>query len=309
MAALASTATREAVARSLRGRGRDWIGALFHGALLASLALTLGVLVTLLADIARRGIPVLAERGASFFSVGYSTIPSRAGVGQALIGSAFLMGTVVVVAFPIGIAAAVYLEEYAADTRFTRILNANIRNLAGVPSIVYGLLGLSLFVKVLGPLTGGPTMLSGGLTLAILVMPIVIITTAEALRAVPDSIREAGFGVGATRWEVIRSHVLPAAAPGVLTGVILSLARAFGETAPLILAGAKLGFFASGTGGLASQLTGPYTSLPTVAFLFSRQPNPDFQALAGAAALVLLVVLLALNSVAITLRTRFERGR
>lgn len=309
MAVLAAAATREAVARSLRGGGRDWIGALFHGALLASLALTLGVLVTLLADIARRGIPVLAERGASFFSVGYSTIPSRAGVGQALIGSAFLMGTVVVVAFPIGIAAAIYLEEYAVDTRFTRILNANIRNLAGVPSIVYGLLGLSLFVKLLGPLTGGPTMLSGGLTLSILVMPIVIITTAEALRAVPDSIREAGFGVGATRWEVIRSHVLPAAAPGVLTGVILSLARAFGETAPLILAGAKLGFFASGTGGLASQLTGPYTSLPTVAFLFSRQPNPEFQALAGAAALVLLVVLLALNSVAITLRTRFERGR
>ncbi|MFM8944228.1 MAG: phosphate ABC transporter permease PstA [Actinomycetota bacterium] len=309
MAVVASGATREAVARSLRGRGRDWAGTLFHGALLGSLALTLGVLVTLLADIARRGIPVLAERGLSFFSVGYSTIPSRAGVGQALIGSAFLMGTVIVVAFPIGIAAAIYLEEYAPDTRLTRLLNANIRNLAGVPSIVYGLLGLSLFVKALGPLTGGPTMIAGGLTLAILVIPIVIITTAEALRAVPDSIREAGFGVGATRWEVIRSHVLPYAAPGVLTGVILSLARAFGETAPLILAGAKLGFFASGSGGLASQLTGPYTSLPTVAFLFSRQPNPDFQALAGAAALVLLGVLLALNSVAIALRNRYERGR
>ena len=309
MAVLSGAATRESVERSLRGRGRDWAGTAFHGALLGSLAITLGVLVTLLADIARRGIPVLAERGASFFSVGYSPIPSRAGVGQALIGSAFLMGTVIVIAFPIGIAAAIYLEEYAPDTRLTRILNANIRNLAGVPSIVYGLLGLSLFVKLLAPLTGGPTMIAGGLTLSILVIPIVIITTAEALRAVPDSIREAGFGVGATRWEVIRSHVLPYAAPGILTGVILSLARAFGETAPLILAGAKLGFFASGTGGLVSQLTGPYTALPTVAFLFSRQPNQDFQALAGAAALVLLGVLLALNSVAIALRNRYERGR
>ena len=309
MAVLSGEATREAVERSLRGRGRDLVGATFHGALLASLALTLGVLVTLLVDIARRGVPVLAERGASFFTVGYSTIPSRAGVGQALVGSAFLMATVIFVAFPIGIAAAVYLEEYAPDTRLTRLINANIRNLAGVPSIVYGLLGLSLFVKLLGPLTGGPTMIAGGLTLSMLVIPIVIITTAEALRAVPHSIREAGFGVGATRWEVVRSHVLPYAAPGVLTGVILSLARAFGETAPLILAGAKLGFFASGTGGLASQLTGPYTALPTVAFLFSRQPNPDFQALAGAAALVLLGVLLALNSVAIALRNRYERGR
>lgn len=309
MAIVSTDVTRDAVARSLRGSGRDWVGTAFHAGLLATLAITLGVLVTLLADIARRGIPVLAERGVDFLSVGYSTIPSRAGVGQALLGSAFLMGTVFVVAFPIGIAAAIYLEEYASDTWLTRTLNANIRNLAGVPSIVYGLLGLALFVKGLGAVTGGPTMISGGLTLAVLVLPIVIITTAEALRSVPRSIREAGFGVGATRWEVIRSHVLPYAAPGILTGVILSLARAFGETAPLILAGAKLGFFASGTGGVVSQLTGPYTSLPTVAFLFSRQPNPEFQSLAGAAAVVLLLVLLALNSVAIILRTRYERGR
>ena len=148
MAVLSGTATRQAVERSLRGGGRDWVGAAFHGGLLASLALTLGVLVALLVDIARRGVPVLAERGASFFTVGYSTIPSRAGVGQALVGSAFLMATVILVAFPIGIAAAVYLEEYAPDTRLTRLINANIRNLAGVPSIVYGLLGLSLFVKL-----------------------------------------------------------------------------------------------------------------------------------------------------------------
>lgn len=309
MAILSASATRGSVERALRGSGRDWLGTAFHAFLLATLAITLGVLVTLLADIARRGLPVLAERGADFLTTGYSTIPGRAGVGQALIGSAFLMGTVFIVAFPIGIAAAIYLEEYASDTRFTRMLNANIRNLAGVPSIVYGLLGLALFVKVLRPITGGPTMIAGGLTLSVLVLPIVIITTAEALRAVPQSIREAGYGVGATRWEVVRSHVLPYAAPGILTGVILSLARAFGETAPLILAGAKLGFFASGTGGVVSQLTGPYTSLPTVAFLFSRQPNPEFQALAGAAAVVLLVVLLALNSVAITLRNRYERGR
>lgn len=301
--------TRAAVQRALRGGGRDIAGALFQAALVASLIITLGVLVLLLTDVGRRGIPVLAERGTDFFSVGYSTIAARAGVGQALLGSAFLMLTVLVMALPLGVGAAVYLEEYAIDSRLTRVLNAVIRNLAGVPSIVYGLLGLEIFVRTLGSVTGGPTMISGGLTLAVLVLPLIIITTAEALRAVPRAIREAGFGVGATRWEVVRSHVLPVAAPGILTGVILSMARAFGETAPLILVGAKLGFFASGTGGFVDQFLGPYTSLPTVAFLFSRQPDPQFQALAGAAAVVLLFVLLALNSVAIALRIRFERRR
>jgi phosphate transport system permease protein len=304
-----TTVTRAAVERQLRGTGRDVRGAIFSALLLSTLVISLGVLVVLLTDVARRGLPVFADRGTDFLATGYSTIPSRAGVGQALLGSGLLMAFVLLVAFPIGIGAAIYLEEYARDSRSTRFLTATIRNLAGVPSIVYGLLGLAIFVTAMGGVTGGLTVISGGLTLSVLILPLVIITTSEALRAVPDSIREAGFGVGATRWEVVRSHVLPSAAPGILTGVILSLARAFGETAPLILVGAKLGFFTVGSGGLGEQLLGPYTALPTIVFLFSRQPKPEFQALAAAAIVVLLGVLLVMNSLAIALRNRYERVR
>lgn len=309
MAVAEVAVTRAAVERQLRGSGRDIRGTIFSVLLLSTLIVSLGVLLVLLTDVARRGLPVFADRGADFLTAGYSTIPSRAGVGQALLGSGLLMGFVLLVAFPIGIGAAVYLEEYARDSRPTRFLTATIRNLAGVPSIVYGLLGLAIFVDAIGGITGGLTVISGGLTLSVLILPLVIITTSEALRAVPDSIREAGFGVGATRWEVVRSHVLPSAAPGILTGVILSLARAFGETAPLILVGAKLGFFTVGSGGLGEQLLGPYTALPTIVFLFSRQPKPEFQALAAAAIVVLLGVLLVLNSLAIALRNRYERVR
>ena len=158
---------------------------------------------------------------------------------------------VAMVAFPIGIGTAIYLEEYAPDNRFTRFIRTNIRNLAGVPSIVYGILGFAVFVRFIDSIgLGGPgtgkNVLAGGITLAALVLPITIITASEALRAVPDSIREAGFGVGATRWEVIAHHVLPSAAPGILTGTVLTLARAFGETAPLLLVGAVTGFFSLG---------------------------------------------------------------
>jgi phosphate transport system permease protein len=214
---------------------------------------------------------------------------------------------VVVIAFPLGIGAAVYIEEYARYTRLTRFITANIRNLAGVPSIVYGLLGLAIFVLVMRSVTGGLTVISGGLTLAILVLPIVIITSAEALRAVPYSIREAGYGVGATKWEVVRSHVLPYAAPGILTGTVLSLARAFGETAPLILVGAITGFFFNSSGSLIDKLRGPYTSLPTTIFNWSRLPGEEFRQLTAAAIMVLLGLLLAVNSVAIVLRNRYER--
>lgn len=308
MSAVDAVATRTAVERQLRGAGRDVGGAIFSGLLLSTLVISMGVLLTLVTDVALRGLPVFADRGVELFTRGYSTIPSRAGVAQALTGSALLMGFVLIVALPIGVGAAIYLEEYAVDSRITRLLTATIRNLAGVPSIVYGLLGLAIFVKALGSVTGGPTVISGGLTLAVLILPLIIITTSEALRAVPATIREAGFGVGATRWEVIRSHVLPSAAPGILTGVILSLARAFGETAPLILVGAKLGFFTVGSGGLGEQLVGPYTSLPTIVFLFSRQPRQEFQDLAAAAIVVLLGVLLLMNSLAIILRNRYERA-
>jgi len=154
---------------------------------------------------------------------------------------------------------------------------------------------------------GGKNLLAGGLTLAALVLPIVIITTAEALRAVPSAIREAGFGVGATRWEVVRHHVLPYAAPGILTGTVLTLARAFGETAPLLLVGAATGFFTVGNAGFLERLSGPYTALPVTIFSWARQPGDEFRALTGAAIVVLLVVMLTANAAAIILRNRFER--
>ena len=218
-----------------------------------------------------------------------------------------MMVFVAVVAFPLGIAAAVYLEEYAPDTRVTRFIASSIRNLAGVPSVVYGLLGLALFVQLLAPVTGGRTLMSGGLTLAILVLPIVVITSAEALRAVPVSIREAAYGVGATRWEVVRGHVLPYAAPGILTGTVLSFARALGETAPLLLIGGAPGFFATGDQGVIETVRGPYTALPAIVFNWSRESFREFGDLAAAAIVVLLAVLLLVNGTAILLRNRYER--
>ncbi|HZA20648.1 MAG TPA: phosphate ABC transporter permease PstA, partial [Actinomycetota bacterium] len=217
-----------------------------------------------------------------------------------------LMVFVVVIAFPLGIGAAVYLEEYAKDTRFNRFINSNIRNLAGVPSVVYGLLGLALFVEYLEPFTGGRSLMSAGITLAILVLPIVIITSAEALRAVPESIREAGYGVGATKWEVVRSHVLPSAAPGILTGTILSISRAIGEAAPLLLIGAVTGLLGN-AGGLFDQLRDRFTGLPIVIYQWAQEANRDFRPLVSGGIIVLMAVILVLNLAAILLRNRYER--
>ena len=301
--------TADAVRHALTGRGLDVRGALLQGALLLALLLSLAVLVTLLTDTVSTGASVFGERGFDFLTSNVSSLPERAGVRQGIIGSLMLMIFVVILAFPLGIGAAIYMEEYAKDTRLTRFINANIRNLAGVPSIVYGLLGVALFVqlKAAQGITGGRSVISGGLTLAVLVLPIVIITAAEAVRAVPDSIREAGFGVGATRWEVVRSHVLPYAAPGVLTGTVLTLARAFGETAPLILVGASTGFLASGSGGFIETLQGPYTALPTLVFDFATRNLRAFKQSTAAAIIVLLGVLLLVNATAIVLRNRYER--
>jgi phosphate transport system permease protein len=256
-------------------------------------------------------MPVLTSRGVGFLTAGPSSAPASAGIGGALAGSLILVGIVAVVAFPLGVGAAVYLEEYARDTAITRFVSANVRNLAGVPSIVYGILGLVIFVEVLNRIidikdTG--SLLSGGLTLAVLVLPIVIITTSEALRAVPRSLREAAFGVGATRWEVIRHHVLPAAAPGILTGTVLSLARAFGETAPLLLVGAVTGFFSVGNAGALDRLLhAPFSALPVQILAWTTFNNEAFTALAAAAIVVMMAILLLVNGVAIWLRNRYER--
>jgi phosphate transport system permease protein len=228
----------------------------------------------------------------------------------ALIGTLYLGVFVIVIALPLGVGAAIYMEEYARDTRLTRLINTNIRNLAGVPAIVFGIMGLAVFVELLGPLTGpeaeGRTLLSGGLTISLMVLPIIIITTQEALRAVPNGIREAGFGVGATRWEVVRSHVLPYAAPGVLTGSVLSMARALGETAPLLMVGATTGFLAT-RGGLFDQLQQHYTSLPTLVYVFVKKPQQEFQDLAAATILVLIAFIFVVNLASILLRNRYER--
>jgi phosphate transport system permease protein len=299
-------ATRE-VRSVLRGRRIDLRGLAFQGLLLLALLLAVTVLVTLVADVLAQALPVFAERGTTFLTDGLFPLPSRAGVFQGLWGSLGLMAFVIVIAVPLGVGAAVYLEEYATDNRFTRMVVSNVRNLAGVPSVVFGLLGLAVFVQLFASVTGGRSLLSGGLTMAILVLPIITITSAEALRAVPTSIREAAFGVGATRWEVIRSHVLPYAAPGILTGTILSVSRALGEAAPLILIGGAPVFFATGQQGPVETLQGPYTALPAIIFTWSRKSLREFGDLTAAAIVVLLGLLLLINATAIWLRNRYER--
>jgi phosphate transport system permease protein len=311
-AAVQSELIRSQVERSLTGRRRDVAGAAFRAALLGTLLVSLLVLVVLLTITIQDALPVLRDRGLNFVASDTSSLASRAGVRQGLIGSFILIVFVALIALPLGVAAAVYLQEYARDSRLSRILITNIRNLAGVPSIVYGILGLVVFVQALRPATGpensGLSYISGGLTLSVLVMPIAILVTMEALRAVPTSIREAAYGVGATRWEVVRSHVLPYAAPGVFTGAILSLARAFGETAPLLLVGATTGYLSTPGGrSLLEILQGSYTALPTQIYSWSRLPGEDWAANTSAAIVVLLVAILVVNALAIVLRNRYER--
>jgi phosphate transport system permease protein len=280
--------------------------------LLIGLLLSLGVLVILVGTTLVTAWPVFQERGVDFLTSNVSSIPSRTGVRQGIVGSLILTGFVVVVALPLGIAAAIYLQEYARDTRLNRILITNTRNLGGVPSVVFGILGLVVFVQALRAITGpdssGRSYISGGLTLSILVIPIVVLVTMEALRAVPKSLREGAYGVGATRWEVTRSHVLPYAAPGVLTGMILALARAFGETAPLLLVGAVTGYLsAPGGRSMLEILQGQYTALPTQIYAWSKLPGDEWRQLAAAAIIVLLVAILVVNAAAILLRNRYER--
>lgn len=309
--AVVGGAARDEVRRALTGRRSERSGLWFKLLLLFTLIVALAVLIVLLLEVALTAIPAIADRGSAFFTSGYSSLPANAGIKYGLIGSIYLMVFVIVLAIPLGVGAAVYMEEYAKDTALTRFINTNVRNLAGVPAIVYGILGLAVFVELMKSVTGpgsveGRSLLAGGLTIALMVLPIVIITTQEALRAVPRSIREAGFGVGATRWEVIRSHVLPYSAPGILTGSVLSMARALGETAPLIMVGAVTGFLAT-RGGLLEQLQQRFTSLPTLIYAFVRKPQAEFQDLASATILVLIVLVFIVNLTAILLRNRYER--
>ena len=315
---LSDDKSRAAIAASIERRRVDTRGLLFRTLLQSCLLITLALLAVLLITVALDSTDQLGTRLWEFLQ---GTLRSRSGderlgIHQGMYGSLWIAIIVAVLAFPIGIGAAVYLEEYAPRNRFTAFIEVNIRNLAGVPSVVYGLLGLALLLNGqifgLDRLTGGSSALSGGITLAILVLPIVVITSGEAFRAVPIELREGAYGVGATRWEMIRTQVLPYAAPGILTGTLLSMARAVGEAAPLILVGAISGRLGDNPGLLdISALTDRFTALPIVITTWTVQSGRDvgFTAAAAAAIVVLLVFVLMMNSAAILLRNRFEKKR
>jgi phosphate transport system permease protein len=294
--------------RTLRGEGVDVRGLVFAGALLLALLFSLAVLTVLVGSQLIQAAPVFADRGLDFLTSDLASDPAQAGVAQGILGTALLAVIVSLVAFPIGIMSAIFLEEYAPDNRLSRFIDINIRNLAGVPSVVYGILGLTVFVALMAALGegDGKNVLSGGLTLAVLILPLVIITSAEAIRAVPIALREGGFGLGASRWQVVRKLILPAAAPGILTGTVLALSRTIGETAPLILVGAVLGSFST-QGGLAEALSGPYAAMPTIVFDWARKPGAQFQANTSAAIIVLLAITVLANAAAIVLRNRYDR--
>jgi phosphate transport system permease protein len=302
-------ATSDAVRARLEGRRFDPAGSAFKGLLVTALVLTIVVLGVLLVDVITGGASVLTSRLGDFLTGTLGSQPESSGLAQAIRGTVWIGIFVVAFSFPVGIGAAVYLEEYAAKSRFARFVDINIRNLAGVPSVVYGILGLAVFVGTLKGLTGGRTVIAAGITLAILVLPIVIITASEAIRAVPNGIREAGYGVGATRWEVVRSHVLPYAAPGILTGTVLALARALGEAAPLILVGAVTGFLGGGTSYGLGTLDDRFTALPIVIATWAGRPGEGWESVTSAAIVILLIVVLLANAGAIVLRNRYEKKR
>jgi phosphate transport system permease protein len=279
-----------------RDRRKRWGTAL---AVIFFLATVFGVVVlaTLLVDVALQAAPWL---DAQFLTGLSSRFPDRAGIRAALLGSLWMMGLTALIAVPLGVASAVYLEEYAHEGWFLRLVQVNIANLAGVPSVIYGILGLAIFVRYAAL---GSSLLAGAMTLSLLILPIIIISTQEALRSVSSGIREAAFALGATRWQVIWSHVLPAAAPGIMTGVILALSRAIGETAPLIMVGA------AGLVAVPQNVMDPFTVLPIQIFNWTARPQDEFQGLAAAAIVVLMVLLLSMNLTAILLRNHFESQR
>jgi phosphate transport system permease protein len=277
------------MSRALRGR-------LFQAVLLLSLAIGLVTLGTLLVDVLQKGIPYL---DGILLTEPPSADPDRAGARPAILATIYLGVLLILFTVPLGVGTAIYLEEYANKERwYNRLLEVNIQNLAAVPSIVYGILGLAFLVRGLGL---GRVLLAGALILTLLVLPTIIIAAREAIRAVPDSIRQGAYALGATQWQVVWRQVLPAALPGIATGSILSLSRAIGETAPLLLIGA-LTYVA-----FDPTLTGSFTALPVQIYNWTKQPQDEFKLLAAAAIVVLLVILLTLNALAIVLRNRYQK--
>jgi len=276
---------------------RRRLGGLFHTVFLVATFTGVVLLAVLLADIARSGVPWLSG---SFFANFPSRFPEQAGIRAALWGTIWLIGLTALFSIPVGVGAAIYLEEYARRSWLNTLIEINIGNLAGTPSIVYGILGLAIFVRSLAL---GRSVLAGALTMSLLILPVTIIASREALRAVPNSIRLAAFALGATKWQTVRAHVLPAALPGILTGIILALSRAIGETAPLIMIGA-LTFVAFTPAGPMDE----FTALPIQIFNWASRPQVEFYGVAAAGILVLLGVLLTMNAAAIWIRHRSQRS-
>ncbi|PSO66114.1 MAG: phosphate ABC transporter permease PtsA [Cyanobacteria bacterium QH_2_48_84] len=283
-------------------RRRKW-DRIFAIASWTAVIIALTVLVVLLVDVFIDGLPRLDWTLLSEFP---SRLPKRAGLKSALVGTIWLMVLTAIFSFPLGVGAGIFLEEFAADTWYAKVIEVNIANLAAVPSIIYGLLGLSVFVRVMEPITGGRGILAGALTLTLLIIPIVIVATREALRAVPSSLRQAGLALGATPWQVIREQVLPLAFPGILTGMILALSRAIGETAPLIAIGA-LTFIAFLPPLSPEGLQTPFTAMPIQIFNWVSRPQEEFYTAAAAGIIVLMVLLLLMNGTAIWLRNQFQK--
>jgi phosphate transport system permease protein len=281
--------------RSTR-RDRVWKNRAFKGVMLFSMVVAFGTLAVLLVDTIATAWPALSW---NLLTGAPSTVPEEAGARPAILATLYLGLLVLVLSVPIGVLTAIYLEEYANKARwYNRLIEVNIQNLAAVPSIVYGILGLAFIVRGLGV---GRVVLAGALILTLVVLPTVVVASREAIRAVPDSIRQGAFALGATKWQVIWRQVLPASIPGMATGSILALSRAVGETAPLIMVGAITYVAFNPT------LFGAYTALPVQIYNWTRQPDPGFQTLAAAAAVILLAIVLSMNALAIFLRNRYRK--
>jgi phosphate transport system permease protein len=276
--------------------GRRAFGRVFATVCFMATAVGIVVLALLLFDIFSDGLGRLSW---DFLNDFPSRRAARAGLKPALVGSAWVLGLTALISFPLGVGTAIWLEEYAPDNRFTKVVETNIANLAGVPSVVYGILGLAVFVRAFAL---GRSIMAAGLTLALLILPVIIIASQEAIRAVPGSIRLGAYALGATRWETIRYHIFPLALPGIMTGTILALSRAVGEAAPVILVGA-LGFIPFVPDGPLDQ----FTVIPFQIYNWVSRPQSDFHAAAAAASIVLLVMLLTMNAAAIYVRNRYSK--
>jgi phosphate transport system permease protein len=277
-------------------RGQAWKNRLFKVAMLCCMFVAFGTLTVLLIDTVVTGWPGLTEQLLTGLP---SSLADEAGARPAILATLYLGALVLLFSVPIGVLTAIYLEEYADRERWwNRMIEVNIQNLAAVPAIVYGILGLAFIVHGIGL---GRVVLAGGLILTLVVLPTVVVASREAIRAVPDSIRQGAFALGATKWQVVWRQVLPAAIPGIATGSILALSRAVGETAPLIMVGAVVYVPFNPT------VLGEYTALPVQIYNWTKQPDADFQTLAAAGAIVLLVIVLSMNAVAILLRNRYRK--